>query len=232
MNRRLRDILGIAAIAVLALLCLVLWDIHRALRDTAGQARYTLDNANRLIREAAQTSANLRHATAEWERGSQQQSQYFTAAAAQTSDLLARANADLAALHDSIAALTATAVTLQGAVAHQDAQLAGAEAQASRSLAALQMSTEELAPVLASSAAAAKNLAALSAEPASAGTLTHVDAATASRADATASVDRQIRMIEPVTKKATTPASLAARILGYAVHLASDGGAILAGYVK
>lgn len=216
--------------AVLALLCLVLVDAHRALANTAGQARYTLDNANRLVRELAQTSANLRHATAAWESASTQQAAYFTQATEKT-------NADLDALHDLVLHTDAQIngqllPALTAGVTQQNAQLADLEKQTAASFAELQRATVALEPVLQNATAATAAAAQLAADPSIPATLQHVDATTASLASAMASVDRQVRMIEPVTKKATTPPSKAAFILNSAIDLAAKFGSMFAGFAK
>jgi ABC-type transporter Mla subunit MlaD len=222
-----RDVL-LCALLLSILLCA--WDVHRSLQNTAGQARYTLDNANRLIRELAQTSANLRHATAEWESASKQQAAYFTTATQKT-------NADLDALRDLVdhtdqqingqllPALTAGVIL-------QSNSLASIEKQTSDSLAELQRVTAQLEPVLQNAAQATAGAAKLSADPAIAETIAHIDDLTASMSSAAASVDRQVRMIEPVTKKATTPASLTARIFNTAIDLAAKFGSMFAGFAK
>jgi hypothetical protein len=222
-----RDLLVVLA---LAFLVLVLYDVHHALDNTAGQARYTLDNANRLIRELAQTSANLRHATAEWETASKQQSAYFTAAAQ-------KSGADLDAVRDLIAHTDGEVngnvlPQLSKALASQDAALSSFEGQAGVSLQQLTETTAALRPAIASATAATASAAQLAADPAIKNTLTHVDQTTASLASAMASVDRQVRMIEPVTKKATTPPSKAAFIFNTALDLAAKLGSALAGFAK
>ena len=161
----LRWILHLVAIAALALAGLVLYDAHRALRDMAGQARYTLDNVNRLVRETAQTSANLRHATAEWETSSKQQAAYFTAAAAKTGQVLDAAQS-------AIASIERSSDTLNVELVAQGAQLADSEKRMTESVTAMQAG---LAPVLANAAAAAANVAKASADPSIAESLKHLD---------------------------------------------------------
>jgi hypothetical protein len=161
----IRAILHLVAIVVLALAGLVLYDAHRALSDTAGQARYTLDNVNRLVREAAQTSANLRHATAEWETSSKQQAAYFTAAALKTGAVLDSAQS-------AIASIERSADTLNVELVAQGSQLAESEKRMTQSVADMQA---ELAPVLANAAAATANVAKASADPSIAESLKHLD---------------------------------------------------------
>jgi hypothetical protein len=212
------------------LVCLVLVDAHRMLQNTAGQVRYTLDNANRLVRELAQTSANLRHATATWEDASQQQATYFTQATQKT-------NVDLDAMHDLILHTDAS-INLQllpaltAGISQQNVQLAELEKQTAASLAQLQTATAQLEPVLQNATQATAAAAKLSADPSILATLQHVDATTASLASAMASVDRQVRMIEPATKKATTPPSKAAFILSSAFNIAVKVGSMLGGFAR
>jgi hypothetical protein len=225
MDRALKLARDLLVIVVLAGLALVLYDAHRALGDTGGQVRYTLDNANRLIRELAQTSANLRHATAAWETSSQQQAAYFTSAAQKT-------GVDLDALHDvilqtgsTLTAANSAIAQLQTAVANQDRALQQLEQHGTAQFDALQ-------PLLANITLASSRAAALAGDPSIADTLHQVDLTTTSLASAVASVDRQVRMIEPVTKKATTPPSKAAFIFNTALDLAAKLGSALAGFAK
>ena len=169
----LRAILQLAAIVVLALAGLVLYDAHRALSDTAGQARYTLDNVNRLVRETAQTSANVRHATAEWETSSKQQAAYFTAVGAQTQK-------DLEAFHELIASTDRSIngsllPALSDAVRRNDTEMAALERQAGESLATLQSTATQISPTLASAARASESMAKIAADPSIAATLGHLD---------------------------------------------------------
>jgi ABC-type transporter Mla subunit MlaD len=164
----LRWILHLVAIAAIALAGLVLYDTHRALRDTAGQARYTLDNVNRLVRETAQTSANLRHATAEWETSSKQQAAYFTAAAAKTGAVLDAAQSAIASIERSSAQINA-------AIINQDANLQAIERQATAAIATLEKTAAGLEPVIADLAKTAGNTATVTADPSIAETLRHVD---------------------------------------------------------
>jgi hypothetical protein len=161
----IRGILHLVAIAVLALAGLVLYDAHRALSDTAGQARYTLDNVNRLVREAAQTSANLRHATAEWETSSKQQAAYFTAAALKTGAVLDSAQS-------AIASIERSADTLNLELSDIGTRSAASMEGIARSV---EQTQKDLAPVLANAAAATANVAKASADPSIAESLQHLD---------------------------------------------------------
>lgn len=216
--------------AVLALLCLVLVDAHRALKDTAGQARYTLDNTNRLVRELAQTSANLRHATAAWESASTQQAAYFTQATQKT-------DADLDALHDLVLHTDAQIngqllPALTAGVTQQNAQLADLEKETGASLAQLQLATSQLGPVLQNASQATAAAAKLAADPHLADLLQQTDRMARAAAETTESIDRQVQMIEPVTKRATTPASKAVVILNTAFNVTWKIAGIVAGLVK
>ena len=205
-----RDIL---ILVVLAFLALALFDVHRSLQNTAGQARYTLDNANRLIRELAQTSANARHATAEWEAASQQQAAYFTQAAAKT-------DADLDALGSTIAQAGSTIATANQVLKDQNAAALAVELQAQRTLAALETQTNQLAPILA-------HVDQLAGNPDLADMLHQLDATTADAQKAMASLDsiaasgdRDAQMLEARLREALKPATLAKtvfeRLLGIA----------------
>jgi hypothetical protein len=216
--------------AVLVLVCLVLVDAHRALQNTAGQVRYTLDNTNRLVRELAQTSANLRHATASWESASQQQAAYFTQATQKTT-------ADLDALHVLILHTDSSIngellPALTAGVTQQNAQLADLEKQTAASLATLQAATLQLQPVLQNAAEATAAAAKLSADPSLADSLHSVARLSAASADTAESIDRQVRMIEPVTKKATTPVSKATLIFNTLLDLTWKAAGIVGGLIK
>jgi hypothetical protein len=73
-------VLRLAKLAAFIALTAFLLILTHAVRTLQPKAEYTLDNANRLIRETAETSANVRHATAEWEKASQYQALYATGA--------------------------------------------------------------------------------------------------------------------------------------------------------
>jgi ABC-type transporter Mla subunit MlaD len=165
MIRVLQAIALVAVITTLSLLSIVIWDAHRALSDTAGQARYTLDNVNRLVREAAQTSANLRHATAEWETSSKQQAAYFTAAALKTGAVLDSAQS-------AIASIERSADTLNLELSDIGTRSAASMAEIASSV---EQTQKDLAPVLANAAAATANVAKASADPSIAESLKHLD---------------------------------------------------------
>lgn len=72
--------LQIVKLAALTVLTVILVMVALFIPRLTSKVDYTIDNANRAIRESAETAANLRHATAEWERASQAQAVNATAA--------------------------------------------------------------------------------------------------------------------------------------------------------
>lgn len=225
--RAVRDVLILALLACLILLCV---DVHRAIVPTSAKLQNDLDEIHRATLEIGLTAENVRKASAQWQQASAQQAAYFTQATQKT-------NADLDALHDLVQHTDAQIngqllPALTAGVNQQNAQLAALEKQTADSLAVLQQDSLQLQPVLQNVAAATASAAKLSADPAIADTLHHVDVITASLASAAASVDRQIRMIEPATKRATTPPSKAALIFSTLLDLTWKAAGIVAGFVK
>jgi hypothetical protein len=91
----LQAIVLLSASAFFLALALVALQLRQDLRTDQLKISYTFDNVNRLIREASQTCANLRHATAVLETNSASE---VTAILESTN----RTNQDLTALHDLI----------------------------------------------------------------------------------------------------------------------------------
>jgi hypothetical protein len=225
--RAIRDVL---MVALLGCLIVVAWDVHRVIAPTSAKLGNDLDEIHRATLEIGLTAENVRKASAQWQQVSAQQAAYFTQATQKTT-------ADLDAFHDLVTHTDAQIngqllPALTSTVTQQNTQLAELEKQTTASLATLQQASAQLEPVLQSAAEASANAAKLSADPAIVETLQHIDATTASLASATASVDRQIRMIEPMTKKATTPPSKAALIFNTFLDLTWKSAGIVAGFVK
>jgi chromosome segregation ATPase len=214
----IRDVLVVAVLALLAVVCL---DVHRSLTNTAGQARYTLDNANRLIRELAQTSANVRHATAEWEAASKQQSAEITTAAQTTTADLQQFGVVLQQAQGAIGDARVTIANVDRDLDAQNAAALAVELQAQKTLAALEHQTDELAPILA-------NLDKLTADPSLPDTLHQLDATMADAQKAmvsldsiAASGDRDALMLEDKLREALKPATLTKTIFMRALGLAA-----------
>jgi septal ring factor EnvC (AmiA/AmiB activator) len=204
-------------------LALVTLQFRQDLRADQLKISYTFDNVNRLIREASQTCANLRHASAVLETNSASE---VTAILESTN----RTNQDLAALHDLI---EHTDVSLNVGMVPLAEQ---AIDQQSRSLSDLSMaaqrSFENLAPVLRDASDAGANLARLSEDPALLDTLRQTQAAATNVARTTANLADTTADIREAVHRQTRPANWAIRVGGYALDLASKIGSLAAGFLR
>ena len=191
-----------------------------------------LDEIHRATLEAGLTLENFRKASAQWQTASASQSQYFTQAAERTNRDLAAFEQLVTHTDDSLNGAAGVLPALSKSVLDQNRDLAALEDELRSSAVTLQSTAGELAPVLANAGQASAAAARLAADPSLPDTLRHLDRTMGHLDETSASIERQVKMVEPVVKRATTPASLAARVLGYAVDLLSKTGSILAGYVK
>jgi len=199
--------LQLAKIAALACLCTLLLSLTIAVRSITPKVTYTLENANRTIRETAQTVANIRHATEEWEKASQAQA----ATATKTEERAAKSLADLDALiqHTDSELNRQVLPALRAAIAANSDQLAGLENQTNESMqhiaADADTITQQTALVM---QAAAKDLS----DPSIQASLKNTEATTANMAAATASLDRTTQNLEQYARRLTKPASMLKQI--------------------
>jgi len=191
LTQALHQALLVAAIALLVTLTLFVADARKRMD-------YTAENANRAIRESAQTVANLRHATEEWEKSSKQQAAYFTQAAEQSNELIAQARTDLAGLGKVID-------RADGAVAHLDAAIVEQNANATAAAAALEASLGNLAPAVKSATESLDNVAKITGDPAIADTLANIQKTSAEAAGIAADAHTETGLIVQQTRQAFKP---------------------------
>jgi hypothetical protein len=204
-------------------LTLVALQLRQDLRADQIEVSYTFENVNRLIREASQTCANLRHATAVLQVNSASEA---TAIIESTN----RTNQDLAALHDLIAHTDASINA--GIVPRAEQAIDGQSKSLDDLYVAAKRSFEQLEPALRNASDASASLARLSEDPALVDTLrqtqaaaTNVERTTANLADATADIREAVH-------RQTRPANWAIRMGCYALDLASKVGSFAAGFLK
>jgi hypothetical protein len=204
-------------------LALVALQLRQDLRADQLKISYTFDNVNRLIREASQTCANLRRASAVLETNSASEVKAIL-------ESTNRTNQDLAALHDLI---EHTDVSVNVGMVPRAEQ---AIDQQSRSLSDLSMaakgSFESLAPVLRDASDAGANLARLSEDPALLDTLRQTQAAAINVRRTTANLADTTADIREAVHRQTRPANWAIRVGGYALDLASKIGSFAAGFLR
>jgi hypothetical protein len=219
----LQAVVLVSTSVFLLTLALVAWQLREDLRTDQLKVSYTFDNVNRLIREASQTCANLRHATAALESNSASE---VTAILESTN----RTNQDLAALHDLI---EHTDVSLNVEMFPRAEQ---AIDQQSRSLSGLSVAAKEsfesLTPVLRDASDAGANLARLSEDPALLDTLRQTQTAATNVARTTANLADATADIREAVHRQTRPANWAIRVGGYALDIASKIGSFAAGFLR
>jgi septal ring factor EnvC (AmiA/AmiB activator) len=219
----LRAVVLVSTSVFLLALALVASQLREELRADQTKVSYTFDNLNRLIREASQTCANLRHATAALESNS---SSEVTAILESTN----RTNQDLAALHDLI---ERTDASINAGIVPRTEQ---AIDQQSKSLSDLSVAAKEsfenLSPVLRDASDAGSNLARLSGDPALLDTLRQTQAAATNVARTTANLADATADIREAVHRQTRPANWAIRVGGYALDLASKIGSFAAGFLR
>jgi hypothetical protein len=136
------------------------WTVHveRAHVDTLEE------NFSDLITQLSVTATNVQAATADWHSASQAQKESWAGIERQaTRDLK---DADTLIRNADVEVNTSLLPALTSAVSDQDARLSGLEQQTGKSLAALQVEEERLAPVLEQAAVAMKNAADRTGDPA------------------------------------------------------------------
>jgi hypothetical protein len=223
LTQGLQAIVLVSTSAFLLALTLVALQLRQDLRADQLKVSYTFDNVNRLIREASQTCANLRHSTAVLEANSASE---VTAILESTS----RTNQNLAALHDFI---EHTDRSLNVGLVPRAEQ---AIDQQSRSLTdlsvAARQSFEKMAPALQDASDASASLARLSEDPALLDTLRQTQAAATNVARTTANLADTTADIRDAVHRQTRPANWAIRVGGYALDLAAKIGSLAAGFLK
>lgn len=187
--------------AVLGALLVLLIHLNRDERHFASRADYALDNVNRLVRESAQTVANVRHATGVWEKSSQSQAEA-------TNRAMGQLNTDLVAFGTLV---DHTDASLNKEIAPK---LEQALDQLKETSVSLNSDAKRLGPILDFTTEAAKNAARLSADPAIPETLHHLD-------ETAAHVEKATQDVQTYIHRLTQPARSLWSVLKGALNLAS-----------
>ena len=207
-----------AATALIVVVTLFVLDIRRGLPGLEADVHATLHDADATVQDARRVVlvsgglvGELRDASKEWKRASRQQADYFTQIGAQTNAVLAH---------------------LDQAIVDQNAELKVTHEQARASLAQLDDSLQELAPILAATAETAQNAATVTGDPAlleivrqSGETAHNVNLATASLAHSS-------QMVEHRVEQLTAPKRWIAAVGSAILDLAGKVGPLAAALLK
>lgn len=209
--------------AAVALLC-----VSYAVLALRIDATNVLNESHRALLEIALTAKNTREASDQWKQASQKEIEYFTETTYQARRALG-AVGDLA--HNTDAQLNGAVgilPTFRIAVAAQNENFGILTSQVGTSIkqvaANIQDTTAHTDELLSASAAIAGS-------PAIGESLQHVDASTANMQEATASVERSVKLIEVATARATKPAAWWKTIFTFVLDAGSKARILLYGGV-
>ncbi|MGH9684795.1 MAG: hypothetical protein ACRD4S_14430 [Candidatus Acidiferrales bacterium] len=199
-NKSARVAIGSLGIAALALFCLIEWDVHERLVHLD----QSITDVDRNLAIVGGAATDLEKTLRDERQASAEQVREATAA-------FAKLNAGLDASREMVERTDESingelVPEAEAALREQNASLLNFETVARQAM-------KSVAPVLENTAHVTAAAAKLAADPAIPQTLENVAEGTKQAAEAIASANRQIQMVEPVTKKATTPPGRAARVL-------------------